>query len=839
MIGLLLILAAIAAMFTLAIRREPLWTWAALVAAVTLFYKIGLFQDDLDWPSFGLWALAGWLPAAILGLLSWRPARQLLVTRPMFGMVKRILPPVSKTEQEAIEAGTIGFDAELFSGRPDWQKLRDVPAVVLTAEEQSFLDNETEQLCQMIDDWEIRHNQHEIPAHIWNFVREKGFLGMLISKEHGGLGFSAQAQSIVLGKVSSRNPDAAIIVMVPNSLGPGELIEKFGTDEQKHQYLEGLAKGREIPCFALTSPFAGSDAASMRDVGHVEKGMHNGQEVLGIRVSWDKRYITLAPNATLLGLAFHLLDPQNQLGKGTDPGITLALIPANHPGVQIGRRHLPSGSSFPNGPTWGDNVFIPLDWVVGGADRVGQGWRMLMSCLAAGRAISLPASSTAGAKTLLRFTSAYARIRKQFAIPIGRMEGIEEQLALMAENAYTLEAARAVTSAMVAAGAKPAVISGLMKYQCTERFRASLNAAFDIHGGKAICDGPSNYLQAAYQAAPVSITVEGANILTRNLIVFAQGALRSHPYLYTEIEAAQNLDRAAGLAVFETAFEAHVGFAVSNIFGAIFHNVTFGLFGRAPANAASAHYYRQLYRASTNFALMADLSVALLGGGMKTKQRITARLADALSELYFVACLLKRFEDDGRPAGDRAVFDYAVRKAFHSFYAAMYDTITNFPVMAARPLLKLCVFPLGMHFRKPKDALAKEVVRGVLEPGEIRDRLTRFVYVSHDENDLTGVLEAAMKKVVEADEADRKLERAVRQGLVQRYHGNDWFAEAEAKGVLNAAEAALLRDAERLVAKVIAVDDFDAQAVRPHFAPGDNVRAALNGVGPMEAHAAE
>ena len=577
----------------------------------------------------------------------------------------------------------------------------------------------------------------------------------------------------------------------------------------------------------------------MRDVGLVEKGMHNGQEVTGIRVSWDKRYITLAPNATLLGLAFHLLDPHNLLGKGTDPGITLALIPANHPGVKIGRRHLPGGSVFPNGPTWGENVFIPLDWVVGGADRIGQGWRMLMSCLAAGRAISLPASATAGSKALLRFTSAYARIRKQFAIPIGRMEGIEEPLALMTETAYTLEAARAVTSAMVSQGAKPAVISGLMKYQCTERMRASLNAAFDIHGGKAICDGPSNYLQTGYQALPVSITVEGANILTRSLIVFAQGALRSHPYLYAEIEAAQNPDRAAGFAAFEKAFEGHVAFAVSNVFGSVFHNVTFGLFASAPANAASAHYYRQLYRASTNFALMADLSVALLGGGMKTRQRITARLADALSELYFVACLLKRYEDDGHPAALRPVFDYAVRKAFHGFYAAMYEAITNFPVLAARPLLKLCVFPLGNHFRKPKDSLAKTVVRAVLEPGEVRDQLTRFIYVSHDENDPTGLLEVAMKKVVEADEADRKLERAVRQGLVQRYLGNDWFSEAQAKGVLSPDEAQLLRDAERLVARVIAVDDFDAEAVRPHYAPGDNARVALNGAGQAEMHAAE
>ncbi|MGO9483640.1 MAG: acyl-CoA dehydrogenase [Rhodomicrobium sp.] len=844
MIGLLLAIAVVAALFALAIRREALWTWAVLLAVTTLFLKLGLFAGGLHLPSFTFWALLGWLPAIVLGVLSWRPARRVVVTHPVFGMVKRMLPPVSKTEQEAIGAGTLGFDAELFSGRPDWEKLRSVPAVTLTEEEQRFLDNETEQLCQMLDDWEIRHNQHDVPEHIWNFVREKGFLGMLISKEHGGLGFSPQAQSIVLGKVSSRNPDASIVVMVPNSLGPGELIEKFGTDAQKQQYLEPLAKGREIPCFALTSPFAGSDAANMRDVGYVEKGMYGGHEVIGIRVSWDKRYITLAPKATLLGLAFHLIDPKNYLGKGSDPGITLALIPANHPGVKIGRRHLPSGSSFPNGPTAGENVFIPLDWVVGGADRVGQGWTMLMSCLAAGRAISLPASSTAGVKALLRFTSAYARIRKQFAIPIGRMEGIEEPLALLAETAYTLEAARAVTSAMVSQGAKPAVISGLMKYQCTERMRKALDAALDIHAGKGICDGPSNYLQAAYQISPVSITVEGANILTRSLIVFAQGALRSHPYLYAEIDAAENADREAGFLAFEKAFEAHVAFAASNVFGSIFHNVTLGLFAQAPQNAAAPRYYQQLYRAATNFALMADLTVALLGGGLKTKQRTTGRLADALSELYFICCLLKRYEDDGRLGPERPVFDYAVQKAFHGFYAAMHEAIDNFPVLAVRPLLKFCIFPLGNHFRKPKDSLAKAVVRGVLEPGEVRDRLTRYIFVSHDEHDPAGLLEVAMKKVVEAEEADRKLERAVRAGTVQRYLGNDWLKEAQEKAILTPEEADLLRYTERLVARVIAVDDFDAEAVKPHYAPGDNVRAVLDAPPapqpqPADAHAAE
>ncbi|MGO9868697.1 MAG: acyl-CoA dehydrogenase, partial [Rhodomicrobium sp.] len=553
----------------------------------------------------------------------------------------------------------------------------------------------------------------------------------------------------------------------------------------------------------------------------------NGQEVLGIRLNWDKRYITLAPKATLVGVAFHLLDPENYLGKGGDPGITLALIPASHPGVKIGRRHLPSGSAFPNGPTSGENVFIPLDWVIGGAGHVGHGWRMLMSCLAAGRAISLPASSTAGAKTLLRFTTAYARIRKQFAIPVGRMEGIEEALALMTETAYTLEAARAVTSAMVSQGAKPAVISGLMKYQCTRRMRDALNAAFDIHAGKAICDGPSNYLQSAYQISPVSITVEGANILTRSLIVFAQGALRSHPYLYTEIQAAQNPDRKAGLTLFEDAFEKHLAFTFSNLFGSIFQNATAGLLNPKPKSAPVPRYYQQAYRAATNFALIADLSVALLGGGLKTKQRTTGRMADALSELYFVCCLLKRYEDDGEFPAERPVFDYAVQKAFYGFYEALNDTIGNFPIRGARPLLRFCVFPLGNRFAKPSDALAKAVVHPMLEPGDVRDRLTRYIFVSHDERDPTGLLEVTLKKVIESEEAERKLERAIRKGVVKRYLGNDWLKEALDKGVLTQEEADLLRYTERLIAKVIAVDEFDPEEIKPHFVPGDNVRAVL------------
>ena len=422
----------------------------------------------------------------------------------------------------------------------------------------------------LIDDWQIRHATREIPEEIWEFVKKHGFLGMLISKEHGGLGFSAQAQSLILGKIASRSPDVVTIVMVPNSLGPGELIEKYGTDDQKQHYLPRLARGDEVPCFSLTGPTSGSDAATMRDIGTVVKGQHDGRETLGVRLSWDKRYITLGPKATLVGLAFRLFDPENLLGKGEDVGITVAMIPANHPGVNIGRRHLPSGAAFPNGPNWGTDVFIPIDWVIGGEKMAGQGWRMLMECLAAGRAISLPSSATAGAKAMLRVTSAYARIRRQFGLPVGRMEGIEEPLARIVETAYVNEAARGVTASMVSRGEKPSVISALMKYQTTERLRRAVNDAMDIHGGRAICDGPTNYLQSAYEMVPVGITVEGANILTRTLITFAQGALRSHPYLYQRDPIRPGPGRRARLRhSSRTPSSSHIAHSVSNMAGRV------------------------------------------------------------------------------------------------------------------------------------------------------------------------------------------------------------------------------------------------------------------------------
>jgi len=828
MAELIFTLICLAAVFGLAMNRADLKAWAAAVALFTLSAQMGLVHGHLHWPHFPFWSLLGWLAAGLLFAASIPEIKRKYITLPAYRALKGAMPTISETEREALEAGTVGWDAELFSGKPDWSKLRRVAPITLTAGERAFLDGPTTELCKRLNDWRIRHELHDVPDDIWQFVCDNGFLGMLISKEHGGLGFSAQAQSLILGKISSRSPDGVTIVMVPNSLGPGELIEKYGTDAQKEHFLPKLARGEEIPCFALTGPFSGSDAASMRDVGVVTRGMHAGKEIVGVRLTWDKRYITLAPKATLLGLAFRLFDPDNHLGRGEDVGITLALIPTGHPGVEIGRRHLPVGAAFPNGPTSGRDVFVPLDWIIGGKERAGQGWRMLMACLASGRSISLPATSAAAAKAMLRSSTAYARIRKQFNLPIGFMEGVEEPLARMIECAYELEAARAVTASMVSAGEKPAVISALLKYVSTERMRQSVNDALDIHGGRGICDGPSNYIQGAYQMVPVGITVEGANILTRTLITFAQGALRSHPYLFTEIDALQDADRERGLAKFARTFDDHVSFTVSNAAGALFHNVTFGLFASSPPNAGRTRgWWRQLARASRSFALVADLTVALLGGGLKVEQKITGRMADALAELYLLSTVLKRYDDDGQPKEDESLVDYCATNCLHRFDQALLGVIRNFPLRWAAWLMAALVFPFGTRRAPATDKHGAQLVRAALQPGAFRDRLTRDIFISDDPNDRLGLLDYTLAKAVACEAADKKLERAIRKGEVRRFHDRDWIADAEAKGVLDAAEARSLAELRDLVARVIAVDDFSAaELARDQSQPARQADAA-------------
>jgi acyl-CoA dehydrogenase len=813
---LAVIVVAFAAAGLLAMWRAPLWQWALAAVLVGVLARvvpaegggISILTDVPGW-------LVALLPAVILGLLTVKPLRRTVLTGPGYRLVKTILPRVSRTEQEALDAGTVGWDAELFSGRPDWKKLLGVRKPTLTAEEQAFLDGPVEELCAMLNDWDIRHNRADLPPEVWSFLKKNRFFGMLISKEHGGLGFSAQAQSQVVSKVASRSVSAGITVMVPNSLGPGELLEKYGTPEQKEKYLSRLALGQEIPCFALTGPHAGSDAAGMRDVGVVCYDMYNGKKTLGVRLSWDKRYITLAPVATLLGLAFNLRDPEHLIGDEESRGITLALVPANYKGVEIGRRHYPARAAFMNGPTRGRGVFIPMDFLIGGVEYAGQGWRMLMECLSTGRAISLPAIGTVSIKHALRVTSAYARIRRQFGIPVGIMEGVAEPLSRMLRNAYAYEAARALTASMVDAGEKPSVLSALLKYRTTEAMRQSFNDAMDIHGGRAVQDGPWNYLFAGYATVPVAITVEGANILTRSLITFAQGALRAHPYLYAEIAAAQDKDSERGIAAFDAAFTGHVSFMLRNMAGSFLHAISFGVFASSPVSHEMARWYRQLSRYAQSFALVGDWTVAFLGGDLKRKQRLSGRMADVLSDLYLLSAALKRYEDDGRLPDDRPVVDAVARDLIHSIEQSLAAVFANFPSFWLRNLMRVLVFPLGRHAKPASDRHTYRLVRSILRPGALRDRLTNGTYVSMDPKDVTGVLEDAFLKVTKAEDVEAKFVRAIKKGQIERRLDRDAITDAVDGGILTEAEAAVLRLADQATDRAIRVDDFDPDELSP------------------------
>ena len=808
MVALAVIVIGIAGFFVLAMRRAPLWQWAVGALILALISRISL-DGGLWLVLLSPWTIVALVPAIVLGLLSVTAIRRVLVAAPAYGLVKSILPRVSRTEQEALDAGTVGWDAELFSGRPDWDKLLNIRKVTLTAEEQAFLDGPVNKVCSMIDDWDVRHNRADLSPEVWAYLKEQGFLGMLIGKEWGGLGFSAQAQSQVVSKVASRSVAAGITVMVPNSLGPGELLEKYGTPEQKEKYLARLAKGQEVPCFALTGPYAGSDAASMRDVGVVTYDMYQGKKTLGVKVSWDKRYLTLAPVASLVGLAFHLHDPDHLIGDTENIGITLALIPADFPGVEIGRRHYPARAAFMNGPIKGRNVFIPMEFLIGGLDYVGQGWRMLMECLSTGRAISLPAIGTVSIKQSLRVTSAYARIRRQFGIPVGIMEGAAEPLSRLVRSAYTYDAARGLTASMVDEGQKPAVVSALLKYRTTEAMRDRVNDALDIHGGRAVQDGPSNYLFSGYMTTPVAITVEGANILTRTLITFAQGALRAHPYLYAEIAAAQDPDRRHGVAAFDEAFGGHVSFMLRNIAGSFLHAISGGRFASTPVQHEMARWYRAIARYSQSFALVGDWTVAFLGGDLKRKQRLSGRMADILSDLYLLSAVLKRYEDEGRVREDAPLIDAIAKDHLFAIEQSFAAVFANFPNPLLSWLMGVLVFPLGRHQRPASDRETYRFARSVMRPGVFRDRLTIGTYVTMDPKDVTGVLEDALIKVTRAEEVEAKFVRAIKKGVVERRLDRDAITDAVDAKVLTESEAAILRLADQATDRVIKVDDFD------------------------------
>lgn len=752
------------------------------------------------------------LIAVVALVLAVPVVRRFVVTNRILKIFRTMLPQISQTEQEALDAGTVWWEGDLFSGKPDWKKLLAYPKPQLTTEEQAFLDGPVEQLCAMLDEWKITHELKDLPPEVWQFIKDNGFFGLIIPKQYGGYGFSALAHSAVVMKIGSRSGTAAVTVMVPNSLGPAELLLHYGTDQQKEYYLPRLAKGLEVPCFALTSPDAGSDAGAMPDFAIVCRGEHEGRsDVLGMRVTWNKRYITLGPVATILGLAFKLYDPDHLLGKEDELGITLALIPTKTPGVNIGRRHYPLNGAFQNGPNSGNEVFIPMEWIIGGQEGVGQGWRMLMNCLAAGRSISLPATSVGAAKLAARTSSAYSRVRTQFKTPIGHFEGIEEALARIGGNTYMMEAARVMTAGAVDLGEKPSVVSAIVKYHLTERGRQAVNDAMDIHGGKGICIGPSNYLGRTYQQIPVSITVEGANILTRNMIIFGQGAIRCHPYLLKEVNAAHDVNLERASIAFDEAIVGHVKFTARNTF----NSLAYALFGNyiqdnAPENCApeTVDYYRQLTRFSASFAFIVDIGLMRLGGSLKRKERLSARLGDILSMLYLCSATLKRFEDDGRPSSDLPLLHWAMQDALYRLQQALDEFLSNFP---AHPVfvwvLRAWMFPLGKRCNPPTDRLAHEVARLMMTPGAVRDRLTTGIYVPVTNDEPLADLELALQCAIECEPIEARLREAAKSRLISG-RGDEKIAQALQHKLITQPEADLLGRLKELRNKVVKVDDF-------------------------------
>ncbi|HDZ8882897.1 MULTISPECIES: acyl-CoA dehydrogenase FadE [Aeromonas] len=792
LLGVILVIGA------MAYRRASLFTstlaTAAALIAGTLYGHVPL----LVWVLFAVIAIP-------LNLVDFRRNQ---LTKPLFKLYKSIMPEMSRTEKEAIEAGTTWWEADLFAGNPDWKKLHAIPVSTLSAEEQAFLDGPVEEVCRMVNDWEVTHERADLSPEVWQYLKDNKFFAMIIKKKYGGLEFSAYAQSCVLQKLCGASAVLASTVGVPNSLGPGELLQHYGTDEQKDYYLPRLAVGKEIPCFALTSPEAGSDAGSIPDFGIVCKGEWEGKEVLGMRLTWNKRYITLAPISTVLGLAFKLRDPEHLLGDEEELGITCALIPTHIKGVEIGRRHFPLNVPFQNGPTRGKDVFVPLDFIIGGPAMAGQGWRMLVECLSVGRGITLPSNSTGGVKMLALASGAYSRIRRQFKLPIGKMEGIEEPLARIGGNAYIMGAAAKLTVTGIDLGEKPSVISAIVKYHLTDRAQKCIIDAMDIHGGKAICMGPNNYLARGYQGAPIAVTVEGANILTRSMIIYGQGAIRCHPYVLPEMLAASHPDQEQALKDFDKAVFSHVGFAISNLVRSFWLGLTGARFAAAPFKDQTKGYYQQLSRLSANLAFLSDMAMGTLGGELKRKERVSARLGDVLSQLYLASSALKRYQDEGRQHADLPLLHWALQDALFKAQEAIDELLRNFPNRWIGLALRVIVLPLGRDLKRPSDKLDNQVARLLQTPSDTRSRLAQGQYLTREEGNPFGLLEQALDDVLSAEPLFEKVCKA--DGIKRPFMQLDKVAEAGLTlGVLNQTEADLLRRAEESRLRTINVDDFD------------------------------
>ncbi|NNF48766.1 MAG: acyl-CoA dehydrogenase [Woeseiaceae bacterium] len=730
------------------------------------------------------------------------------ITKPLLAIYRKMLPSMSDTEREALEAGNVWWDGELFSGMPEWDKLMSFPAPRLSEEEQAFVDGPCEELCRMIDDWAINHEIGDMPKEVWDYIIEKRFFAMIIPKKYGGLEFSAYANAVVIQKLASRSAVASSTVGVPNSLGPAELLLHYGTDEQKERYLPGLAAGTEIPCFALTSPQAGSDAASLIDTGVVCKGTWQGEEITGIRLNWSKRYITLAPVATVLGLAFKLYDPDRLIGDQDEYGITAALIPTDTKGVEVGRRHNPLSVAFMNGPTRGKDVFVPLDYIIGGPEMAGKGWKMLVELLSVGRAITLPSTSAGGGQAASYATGAYATIRKQFNTSIKNFEGVGDALTRIAGHTYIMNAAVSVTAGAIDQGEKPAVPSAILKYHCTELGRKVANDAMDVHGGKGVMMGPNNYLGRPYMATPIAITVEGANILTRSLIIYGQGAVRCHPFVLRELQAAADEDQDRGLLEFDDALFGHIGYAISNLARSFFLALTHAKFSRVPLNTPTRRYYQNINRYSAAFALASDFAMLTLGGDLKKRELLSARLGDILSSMYLASCVLKHFEDQGRRATDLPLVEWSVRTLMYQAQESLHAFLLNFPNRPVSWFLRFFIFPRGRTYKAPADELGERVIDLVTTPGESRERLSQYAYTTLEPGNAVGKLQEALELAKEHAPLEKRLRQARKEGLIDADYLGLQIAEAEKAQVLSKAEANSLRNFHEKVSALLDVDDF-------------------------------
>ena len=772
-------------------RGAPLWLWAIAGALALYGFDLPLWA----WGIFGLMALVGNVPIL----------RQTIFSGPVMRLLNALnfLPTISETEQTAIEAGNVWVEGELFSGKPDFKRIINEPYPDLTPEEQAFLDGPVEELCAVTHDWDV-FKQKRLPEAAWEIIRRERFFGMIIPKKYGGLAFSPLANSAIVQKLSSRCGPLATTIMVPNSLGPAELLIHYGTQEQRDHYLPRLATGEEIPAFALTEPNAGSDAGAISSSGIVFRG-DDGH--LYLRLNWTKRYITLAAISTVLGLAFKLRDPENLLGKGENPGITCALIPTDLEGVILGRRHDPLGVPFYNCPTDGRDVIVPVDAIIGGPDGAGQGWRMLMESLAAGRGISLPASAAGASKLVYRVASAHAKVRKQFGLPIGLFEGIEEPLARIGGYTYIMEAARKYTCGALAQGTAPAVVSAIAKYNFTEMQRKAINDGMDILGGNAISWGPRNLMASAYINTPIGITVEGANILTRTLMIFGQGAIRSHPYIYHEIQGLMNQD----VKTFDKAFTNHVGHTIRNKVRALVLTLTRGRLASSPVGGYAAKYWRRLAWASASFAFMSDVALIGLGGMLKRKEKITGRFADIFSWLYLVAATLRRFEAEGQLKEDRPYLDWSMDYAFGEMQCAFDSLYKNFDV----PLIGWAFKgPIALWSRMnplsngPKDKVGHAVAKSMQTPGEQRRRVSRGIYEPESIQEPFGLLERAFRLAYQGDHVARKITKAVRERKLEKGRPAALVNKALEANIISVEEAQLIQDAEAARYEAIQVDSF-------------------------------